>query len=242
MTHPHPSSVGRPTLDLSERGRGGASLDRRLFMQFRAYGHCPDPGPVIRALEEAGIDAVVYLDLHDPQGIGLLTLAVDPDFFVGDLRRILNGPAFAPLRPKPEYTMFGRTYAIGYEEDLERALIVRPREKVLDPGWRWAIWYPLRRVKAFELLPDEEKRRILGEHGAIGREFGKADLATDIRLVCHGLDKHDNDFVVAILGHELHPCSAVVQRMRSTQQTSKWLESLGPFFVGKVLWQSPLQP
>ena len=241
MPHPHTTSEQRPILDLSERGRGGASLDKRLFMQFRAYGNCPDPTPVIQALEETGIDAVVYLDLHDPQGIGLLTLDTDPDFFVGELRGILNRPAFRSLTAKPEYTMFGRTYAIGYEEDLERALITRPREKVLDPSWRWVIWYPLRRVKSFELLPEEEQRRILGEHGAIGREFGKADLATDIRLACHGLDKHDNDFVVAVLGHELHPCSAVVQRMRKTQQTSKWLESLGPFFVGKVLWQSPLR-
>jgi chlorite dismutase len=82
--------------------------------------------------------------------------------------------------------------------------------------------------------------RILGEHGNIGISFGKSDLATDIRLACHGLDKNDNDFVIAVLGHELHPCSAVVERMRKTQQTGKWLDSLGPFFVGKVIWQSAM--
>jgi hypothetical protein len=231
-------------LDLSEKGRGKdgqpISLNRRLYMQFLAYGACGDTAPLAEALQATGMDAVLYADLNDPQGVGMLTLHQEPDFFVADLRRFLNRPPFANLAPKPEYTMFGRTYAIGYEPDLERALLQRPREKVLDPGWPWAIWYPLRRVKSFETLPEEEQRRVLGEHGNIGRTFGKADLATDIRLACHGLDRNDNDFVVAVLAHELHPASAVVQHMRKTKQTAHYLESLGPFFIGKAIWQSPL--
>lgn len=227
-------------LDLSEKGRGGISLDRRLFMQFLAYGDVTDAQALGEALAEADLDAVLYADINDPRGVGLLTLSQEPDFFVGDLRRLLNRPPFSDLAPKPEYTMFGRTYAIGYEPDLEQALLQRPRQKVLSPEWNWAIWYPLRRVKSFELLPEEEQRRVLGEHGNIGRTFGKADLATDIRLACHGLDKHDNDFVVAVLAHELQPASAVVQAMRKTQQTAKYLESLGPFFTGKAIWQSAL--
>ena len=76
------------------------------------------------------------------------------------------------------------------------------------------------------------------EHGGIGMRFGRAGLATDIRLACHGLDKNDNDFVIGLLGRDLHPLSAVVQRMRKTKQTAEHLESLGPFFVGQVIWQS----
>jgi chlorite dismutase len=57
-------------------------------------------------------------------------------------------------------------------------------------------------------------------------------------LACHGLDKHDNDFVIALLGPELHPLSSIVQRMRKTKQTSLHLERLGPFFIGKVIWQT----
>ncbi len=35
--------------------------------------------------------------------------------------------------------------------------------------------------------------------------------------------------------------SKVVETMRSTRQTSEWMESLGPFFVGRVLssWRKP---
>ncbi len=231
-------------LDLSEKGKDKdgqtISLNRRLFMQLLAYGGCRNTGSLIEGLEQSGIDGVLYADLNDPQGVALLTMHEDPDFFVTRLRQWLNRPPFSELTPKPEYTMFGRTYSLGYEQDLEATLVTRPRRRALDPEWPWAVWYPLRRVKNFETLPEQEQRLVLMEHGGIGMTFGKAGLAHDIRLACHGLDKHDNDFVVAVLGRELHPCSAVVQAMRKTKQTSHYLESLGPFFIGKAVWQARL--
>lgn len=207
-------------------------------MQFLAYGHCFDSNTLVSALTTANIDAVVYADINDPQGIGLLTFSEDPNFFVDTLRPLLNSLPFSQLVAKPELTMFGRTYSLGYESDLEDTLLLRPVGKVLNPELQWAIWYPLRRSKAFEDLSADEQRKILGEHGGIGMAFGRAGYATDIRLACHGLDKNDNDFVIALLGADLHPLSAVVQTMRKTEQTKHHLESLGPFFIGKVLWQS----
>ena len=134
--------------------------------------------------------------------------------------------------------MFGRTYSIGYEPDLQDVLLHRPRQRALNPAWPWAIWYPLRRRGSFMQLSAEDRRTILKEHGTIGRSFVEADYAYDIRLACYGLDKLDNDFVVGLIGKDLHPLSAIVQAMRSTRQTSQYLESLGPFFVGKAAWQS----
>ena len=86
---------------------------------------------------------------------------------------------------------------------------------------------------------DEATAAYEAEHGPIGKRYGFAGLAADIRLACHGLDKHDNDFVIGLLGPDLFPLSAVVQEMRKTEQTSQFLDSLGPFFIGKVAWQSP---
>ena len=228
-------------LDLSERGRGaeGQTLrsDRRLFMQFLAFGDCPDAGALVEALKQAEIDAVLYEDINDPRGIGLLTFSEEPDYFLDEVRPFLNRPPFSNLTPKPEFTMLGRTYAIGYEQDLERTLIGRPKERVTDPELPWAIWYPLRRAGSFEQLPADEQRVILMEHGGIGRAFGEAGHGYDIRLACHGLDKADNDFVVGLLGPKLYPLSRIVQRMRKTKQTSLHLERLGPFFIGRVVWQ-----
>ena len=68
--------------------------------------------------------------------------------------------------------------------------------------------------------------------------FGAADLAHDVRLACHGLDRDDNDFVIGLIGKDLFPLSAVVQSMRKTQQTALYLDRLGPFFVGRAIWRS----
>jgi chlorite dismutase len=231
--------------DVSEKGRGKTgeviSSNRRLYMQFHAYGGAVGEAAVlalVAALEASGIAGVLYEDLNDPAGIALLTFSESPDYFLDTVRPFLNRPPFEQLRRKPEHTMFGRTYAIGYESNLDDTLIHRPRARVLDPALPWAIWYPLRRAGSFEQLSAQEQSVILAEHGGIGRAFGKVNLGHDVRLVCHGLDTNDNDFVVGLVGPDLHPLSVIVQRMRKTKQTSLHLERLGPFFVGRVVWQS----
>jgi chlorite dismutase len=219
-------------IDIREKGRGAdgspITLDRRLFMQFLAFGNSSDSATLIRALEEVKLSGALYEDVNDPRGVALLVLSEDPDYFVTTVRQFLNRPPFSLLAPKPEYTMLGRTYAQGYEPDLEDALFARPRSRIADPELRWAVWYP---------LSTDEQRIILLEHGGIGRAFGKAGLGHDIRLACYGLDKHDNDFIIGLLGPNLYPLSAIVQRMRKTKQTSLHIEQMGPFFVGKVAWQ-----
>jgi chlorite dismutase len=229
--------------DISEKGglKDGQPQrsDRRLFMQFLAFGGCADAAPLADALARAHVHGVLYEDANDPRGVGLLTFSEDPDQFLDLVRPVLNGAAFSALVQKPEYTMLGRTYAIGYEPDLTEVLLQRPRRTVLNPAWKWAVWYPLRRSGKFSQLAEQEQRVILAEHGAIGMSFGAGDYAHDIRLACHGLDRDDNDFVVGLIGKDLYPLSAIVQAMRKTQQTSLYLERLGPFFVGRVVWQAP---
>jgi chlorite dismutase len=214
--------------------------ERRLFMQFFAFGGCRSSQLIAEALADAAAAGVVYEDVNDPHGIGLLTFNEDPNYFLERIRPLLNEPPFATLTQKPEFTMLGRTYALGYEPDLLDTLLDRPRKTVLNPAWRWAVWYPLRRSGRFAQLPIEEQRVILAEHGAIGMSFGAGDYAHDIRLACHGLDKDDNDFIVGLVGKDLFPLSAIVQAMRKTQQTALYLERLGPFFVGRAIWQSTL--
>jgi chlorite dismutase len=237
-----PAEEAPDVVDVAEHGRSAegetTSLDRRLYMQLHAFGGARDTAPLVRALRDAGVEGVLYEDVNDPRGVALLALSESPDAFVDGLRSFLQAPPFADLAPKPELTMLGRTYALGYEQDLVETLVGRPRARVLDPALRWAIWYPLRRAGSFEQLSREEQNRILMEHGGIGMAFGRAGLGHDIRLACHGLDQDDNDFVVGLLGPELHPLSIIVQRMRKTKQTSLHLERLGPFFVGRVAWQS----
>jgi hypothetical protein len=225
-------------IDVRERGANQQTTDRRLFMQLLALGGCADPKPLVRALESSGIEAVLYRDVNDPRGVGVLGMSEDPAFFVQGFRDLLNAEPFAGLTQKHELTMLGRTYASGFESDLEDWLLRRPRRTALVPAWPWAVWYPLRRTGSFARLSPQEQGTIIREHSVIGRAYGDADLVHDIRLACHGLDGRDNDFVIGLVGKALHPLSHIVQRMRTTVQTSQYLQTLGPFFVGHALWQA----
>ena len=240
-TAERPAAAAEPgPLDLREKGRRNGQeigLDRRLFMKFTAFGRCPDPHAAIKALEEDGVQGALYVDANDPQGVAVMVMSEDPEYFVTRLRTLFNHRPFAELAHKPEFDMLGRTYSIGYEPDLEETLLKRPRNRLLDPTNHWVVWYPLRRAKKFQTLPADHQRRILAEHGNLAKRYH--GHAADIRLACAGLDKDDNDFIVGLLGATLHPLSAIVQEMRKTEQTSQYLDSLGPFFVGRTVWQSP---
>ncbi len=251
MTQPsHPqvapaSPATAPAAPLDIREKGGPKdgviqyLDRRLFMQLTAFSGCRDTHKLINSLVGAGVDCVLYEELSDPTGIAVLAMSEDPNLLVTKLRHDLSSGAFSELTLKPEFSMLGRTYALGYEPRLEDWLLHRPKRVVCDPAQAWAVWYPLRRSGAFSRLPKSDQGQILKEHGVIGRQFGDAGLAQDIRLACHGLDKNDNDFVIGLIGKELAPLSILVETMRPTVQTSQYLENLGPFFVGRALWRTP---
>ena len=229
--------IEEPRLDIRERGANQQMSDRRLFLQLQAFTGCTDPKPLIAALDASQAEAVLYLDVSDPKGVGVLTMTEDPTFFVAGLRELLNAPPFGGLTRRPEFTMLGRTYASGFEADLEDYLLRRPRRIAGKPDWSWAVWYPLRRTGAFARLSPKEQGTILREHATIGRAYGEAGFAQDIRLACNGLDANDNDFVIGLVGPDLHPLSHLVQNMRKTIQTSEYIEKLGPFFVGWSCWQ-----
>jgi chlorite dismutase len=232
MTQPEGSRV-----DVRERGANQQTSTRRLYMQLQVFGDCDDAKRLTGALERARVEGVLYADAADPLGVAVLGITEDPAFFVGRWRELLGTEPFLGLRRRPELTMFGRTYSSGFETDLEDWLLERPRRTTLAPEWPWAIWYPLRRTGTFARLTPQEQGAILKEHAALGRTYGEADLAHDVRLACHGLDTHDNDFVIGLVGRELHPLSHLVQTMRRTAQTSEFIQTLGPFFVGHVLWR-----
>ncbi len=243
------TSEQSPGVDLRERGHDRAGqpvqLDRRLFMQLLGFSCDAElpPGEAVRHLGEAlareNVGGVIYRDVNHPRGLALLTFSENPEDFVLKVQPLLETTG---LTPRPELSMLGRTYSTGYEQDLEYWLLRRPRETALNADWPWAIWYPLRRKGGFDRLEPRERGAIMREHGGVGRSYGEADLAHDIRLACHGLDQADNDFVIGLIGKSLHPLSHVVQAMRATRQTAEFMEKMGPFFVGRAVFRhTPLE-
>jgi chlorite dismutase len=183
------------------------------------------------AIESQKMPAVIYEDVNDARGLAVLSWSEDPAHFVTRLRPALQA-ASSGMRQRQEFSMLGRTYATGYESDLRFWLLERPRQTALNPEWPWAVWYPLRRIGSFGRLEGRERGAIMSEHGKIGRAYGAQDLVHDIRLACYGLDTNDNEFVIGLVGRELHPLSHVVEAMRRTRQTAEFMQQMGPFFVG----------
>jgi chlorite dismutase len=238
---PGPTTPDQP-LDLREHGaeRDGEKqlLDRRLFKQLLVLRVEREPGPsaaaktLIAGLSRARVGSVIYEDVNDPLGLGVLTVSEDPAEFVDKVRPVVGTLPGATLRP--EFTMLGRSYSSGYEPDLEDWLIRRPKATVLNEEWPWDLWYPLRRSGAFARLEPREQGPNMRDDGPRGKSYAAADLAHDVRLACHGLDANDNEFVIGLIGKSLHPLSHIVQRMRSTRQTSEFINQMGPFFVGRA--------
>ena len=208
--------------------------DRRLFFQLHVFKDCLDPNRIVEKLEKGSLNAVLYDDLNHPTGLGVLLVAEDPAALIIESRNLLDVSNRSDLSYRPEMTMTGRTYSSGREPNLEEWLLNKPLQNVLNPDFPWAIWYPLRRSPEFYRLEHRERGRILGEHALLGRGYAAGGYASDIRLACFGLDTNDNEFVIGVVGPDLHPLSRLIQDMRQTEQTTKYIESLGPFFVGKV--------
>jgi chlorite dismutase len=243
-----PKAPGLPVIDVNEYGgkKEGERqmMNRRLFMQLLVFdvpgGNAPDfvASELAKELIARKIQGIVYADTMDPRGVGLLTWSEDPAHFITDVRPIFATEHMKHVVMRPSFGMLGRTYSIGHEPELEHALLQRSVQNVLNPAHNWHVWYPLRRSGAFAKLEPQEQGGILREHAMIGMAYGQQELAHDIRLACHGLDAADNEFVIGVVGKDLHPLSHLVQTMRKTRQTSEFIAQMGPFFVGHVTHRS----
>lgn len=253
-TEPTPAEPrGLASIDVNEYGgrKDGVrqEMNRRLFMQLLVFDVPPggDADTSARqvgiALRERGIAGVVYADVMDPRGVGLLTWSEDPSVFATRVRNLFN-ESFEPMNMlrhvtiRRDFGMLGRSYSTGHEPDLADALLKRPVRNVLNESLPWHVWYPLKRNGAFAKLEPHDQSMILREHAALGMAYGAQELAHDIRLACHGLDSADNDFIIGLVGSTLQPLSHLVQAMRKTRQTSEFIAKMGPFFVGHVITRS----
>ena len=248
MSETESKGTGLPEIDVNEYGgkKDGArqQMNRRLFMQLLVVDVSPDheadacARALTSELHARKLSGVVYADANDPRSVGLLTWSEDPAHFVRAVRPLFATSALRPTTLRRDMTMLGRTYSTGHEPDLAFMLLERPVKNVLNEAYAWHVWYPLRRTGEFAKLEGIEQSHILREHAQIGMAYGAQELGHDVRLACHGIDAADNEFVIGLVGRELHPLSHLVQAMRKTRQTSEFIEKMGPFFVGHVVGRS----
>ena len=230
------------------------STNRRLFMQLLVFrvptGTAPVSGgpksapdaigaELVSILKERKIAGVVYADTMDPRSLGLLTWSEDPAHFVRDVRPLFTESPLANVELRDDFAMLGRSYSTGHEPELEWTLLRRPIENVTNETTPWHVWYPLRRKGVVrEARAASTRATSCASTRRSASRTASRSLAHDIRLACHGIDAGDNEFVIGLMGKDLHPLSHLVQAMRKTRQTSEFIEKMGPFFVGYVLGSS----
>ncbi|MFT5465305.1 MAG: aryl-alcohol dehydrogenase-like predicted oxidoreductase [Verrucomicrobiales bacterium] len=214
------------------------AVDERLFLQLQVFTGVRDQQLLVDEFAVKRAEAVIYADLNDPFGVGILLWDQDPAQLNRKARELYRGNALTDATMKPEFTMLGRTYAFGREDPVHWWLNRRPIEQSTRADLPWAVWYPLKRKPEFYRLPPQKQGEMLREHGVIGHNYGSPGYATDIRLECFGMDANDNEFVLGLLSERLYWLSRLVKEMRGTQQTGEFMQSIGPFFVGETIYQN----
>jgi Chlorite dismutase len=237
----HPSKM--PTIEppqLLEKGHGGQSMDRRMYFQLRVLdvlvGSDVEEAQNRLIAQLHGFEYVLYRDASLSSAFGLLVWSENPDFFAIDLNNIIE--RLKVFVPREGFTMTGRTYANGHERDLEDFLLKKPVRNILGPDAEWGVWYPMRRKGEFYMETGGSQCGMLLHHAAIGKSYADVNAASDVRLKCYGIDRDDNEFVIGIIGKTLFPLSKIVEDLRKTEHTSRYMKTLGPFFIGKRIASS----
>lgn len=93
----------------------------------------------------------------------------------------------------------------------------------------WLCIYPFVRSYEWYLLPDEERRAMLMEHGMAGRDF-KGILSNTVSSFALG----DYEWMLALESNDLHEIVDMMRELRATAARRHVREET-PFFTGKIL-------
>ena len=95
------------------------------------------------------------------------------------------------------------------------------------PAKNWATVYPFVRSYEWYLLPDEERRGMLVEHGMMGREYDQV-LSNTVAAFALG----DYEWLLALEADELHDTVDLMRHLRASGARRHVREEI-PFFSGR---------
>ena len=223
MTLPAPAPAA--TEDLATPVRYAAWA---VYARTGVVEHAADAAPALDRWSEAlADDDVVLRGLYDVSG-----LRADADLMVW-----LHGPTAEALQGA--LRDFRRT-AAGGATRLAFSLLGthRPAEFSRDhvPSFMrgtepldWLCVYPFVRSYDWYLLPEEERRAMLGEHGLAARAFPRVQANT---VASFGLN--DYEWVLALEADELHDLVDLMRHLRSTGARRHVREEI-PFYTGRLV-------
>jgi hydrogen peroxide-dependent heme synthase len=201
-------------------GDGGepALLDRKAILR------------AVETAEEDGVQVVVAALLGHKADIGFVALGAD----LWRLRRLQSELQAAGVRVADSYVSLTELseYADGLPEEMKQA---RLYPKLPPEGMTAFCFYPMskRRGDGVEsnwyLTPYEQRRALMGGHGAMGRTFRGRVL----QLITGSTGLDDWEWGVTLFGVHPDDLKECVYSMRFDEASARFAE-FGPFVTGVV--------
>jgi len=177
------------------------------------------------ALAEVDASAVVLRGLYDVSG-----LRADADLMVwlhGDTAEALQS-ALRILRRVPAIGALLPTWnAMGVHRDAEFSRSHAPSFMRGLPPKGWVTVYPFVRSYDWYLLPDDERRAMLADHGRKGSEYPSVQANTVASFALG-----DYEWILALEADEVVELVDLMRHLRKTEARMHIREEV-PFFTGR---------
>ena len=181
-----------------------------------------DLAPVVASVEASGVTVRGFYDVSG--------LRADADLMIwlhGSEPEALQAALRELRRAEPLTTLIPTWNAMGVHRDAEFTSNHLPafmRDK--EPS-TWLTVYPFVRSYDWYLLPDEERRAMLGAHGRKGSEYPQV-LANTVASFALG----DYEWILALEAPELVDLVDLMRHLRQTEARRHVREEI-PFYTGR---------
>ena len=128
-----------------------------------------------------------------------------PDMLQAAVRDLLHTSLGVHLRIT--YSLLGLTRSSQYNPHKA------PKESAPEAPHRYLVVYPFSKTIDWHLLPYDERRRIMGDHVAVGKKY--SERISQLLLYSYGID--DQEFIVSYQMDDLEEFQTLVMELRGTE-------------------------
>ena len=220
----------RKVKDMSEEDQAlGYTLWAVLRRDPSAAVGVGDLAPVVGSVEASGVTVRGFYDVSG--------LRADADLMIwlhGSEPEALQAALRELRRAEPLTTLIPTWNAMGVHRDAEFTSNHLPAFMRGKEPSTWLTVYPFVRSYDWYLLPDEERRAMLGDHGRKGSEYPQV-LANTVASFALG----DYEWILALEAPELVDLVDLMRHLRQTEARRHVREEV-PFYTGRRIGATEL--
>ncbi len=205
---------------------GSERLGYTLWAVFRRDPHRPSPaGDLAGAVAEVEASGITVRGFYDVSGLRadadlmIWLHGGEPEVLQAALRTLRRAAPLAPLVPVWN--------AMGVHRDAEFTANHLPAFMRGKEPEAWLTVYPFVRSYEWYILPDDERRAMLADHGRKGAEYRQV-LANTVASFALG----DYEWILALEAPELVDLVDLMRHLRQTEARRHVREEV-PFYTGR---------